>query len=103
MFYTMIWVVLCIVVIGLTKYLTMFWLKRVQNRMRNDNQDVIELRDIHSEKQNEFDDIEERNRKLVKKEAILSNIVSNLELTNKKGPQTDKTRESEKTSTPERQ
>ena len=86
MFYAVIWVGLCILVLGLTKYITSLWLKRVQNRMRVDSQEVVELKEVLDEKQREVDDLEERNRELEKKESILTTIVANLELTLSKKP-----------------
>ena len=86
MFYAVIWVGLCVLILGLTKYITSLWLKRVQNRMRIDSQEVVELKEVLEEKQRTVDALEESNRQLEKKESILTAIVANLELTLSKKP-----------------
>ena len=86
MFYAVIWVGLCVVILGLTKYITSLWLKRVQNRMRIDSQEVVELKEVLEEKQSVVDALEESNQRLEMKESILTNIVANLELTLSKKP-----------------
>lgn len=89
MFYAVIWVGLCVLILGLTKYITSLWLKRVQNRMRIDSQEVVELKEVLEEKQSAVDTLEESNQRLEMKESILTTIVANLELTLNKKPAKD--------------
>lgn len=86
MLYAVIWVGLCILVLGLTKYITSLWLKRIQNRMRIDSQEVVDLKEVLDEKQRVFDELEVRNQELEKKESILTTIVANLESSLRKKP-----------------
>lgn len=89
MFYAVIWVGLCVLILGLTKYITSLWLKKVQKRMRNDSQEVVELKEVLEEKQSVVDTLEESNKRLEMKESILTTIVANLELNLSKKPAKD--------------
>ncbi len=76
---TYVWVILCLLVLALTKYLTSVWLKGLQSRTRQTNQTILELKERVGQKQKSVDELAQSNERLRAKEAVLSHIVSNLE------------------------
>lgn len=76
-----IWIILGLLVLGLTKYLTSLWLKGLQNRTRQTNQAILELKETVTEKQKRADELSEANTRLRAKESVLTHLVGNLENT----------------------